>query len=385
MIEPREVHHLCKSLGVPLVHVEKDYVMGWLLWGISQDPWLHSSLIVKGGSCLRKLYFPDTRFSEDLDFTTEEQVPATEFRERLGGLLERVRDAAGISFERDRTRVDEKPTPDPEAYALDARVYFRGFAGDGTLTFRVKFDISPYERIILPVQEHPIIHGFSDAGACAAAVHGYSLEEILAEKLRSWIQRTRARDLFDVAKIILSGEIPVSKRNILSVFLQKTIFKDIPNVGRAELLSEEKFGAVSGGWLSTIVCPANALIVAANAITTFRQFVNALFQPEVLSEIQLHVMPRAVFGERIPAAIREAIIAAGQARKLLRLRYQNRDRTVEPYSFRYKIRKSDGRGVEYFFGYDQTRGHTIKCFFVHEIQSVSILPEEFQPRFTVEF
>ena len=368
-----------------MTHIEKDYVMGWLLWGISHDPFLRTELILKGGSALRKLYFPDTRFSDDLDFTTRHQIAAEGFRDCLAHLQARITETAGIPFQPDLTRVDEKPTPDPEAHALDGRVYFRGFAGDSSLTFRIKFDVSPYERIVLPVQKHAIIHGFSDAGACAANVYGYSLEEILAEKLRSWIQRTRSRDLFDVAKIILSGRLPVSKRNILSTFFQKTIFKDIPNVGRDELISQDKFDTVSTSWLETIVCPVNAVIVAANAIATFVQFVNALFQPDVLAQIGRLSVAGAGFGRRIPSAVREAIIGAGRVRQLLQMRYHDRDRTIEPYSFRYKVRKSDGRGFEYFFGYDRTRGRTIKSFFVHEMQSVSILTDTFSPRFVVEF
>ncbi len=314
MIPSAEIHETCRSFGVPLVHVEKDYVMGWLLWGVAQDPWLARELILKGGSALRKLYFADTRFSDDLDFTTRRQMVAGSFRDRLGELQARVSAAAGIPFEPDRTRVEEKATPDPEAQALDARVYFRGFAGDSSLTLRIKFDISPYERIVLPIQGHNVLHEFSDASKCSARVHAYSLEEILAEKLRSWIQRTRARDLFDVAKIVSSGRLPVSKRSILSAFLQKTLFKDIPNVGREELLVEDKFETVRRSWAETIVCPVNTILVAANAITTFVQFVNALFQPDLLSELRLRAMPRAGFARRIPSAIRETIIAAGRER-----------------------------------------------------------------------
>ncbi len=33
--------------------VEKDYVIGWLLWGIGSDPTLSRSWAFKGGTCLR--------------------------------------------------------------------------------------------------------------------------------------------------------------------------------------------------------------------------------------------------------------------------------------------------------------------------------------------
>ena len=49
--------------------IEKDYVLGWLLWGIGTDPVLGDQWVFKGGTCLKKCYIETYRFSEDLDFT----------------------------------------------------------------------------------------------------------------------------------------------------------------------------------------------------------------------------------------------------------------------------------------------------------------------------
>jgi predicted nucleotidyltransferase component of viral defense system len=49
--------------------VEKDYVLGWLLWGIGSEPALRDHWIFKGGTCLKKCFVETYRFSEDLDFT----------------------------------------------------------------------------------------------------------------------------------------------------------------------------------------------------------------------------------------------------------------------------------------------------------------------------
>jgi predicted nucleotidyltransferase component of viral defense system len=43
--------------------VEKDYVIGWLLWGIATHPMLRDAWIFKGGTCLKKCYFETYRFS----------------------------------------------------------------------------------------------------------------------------------------------------------------------------------------------------------------------------------------------------------------------------------------------------------------------------------
>jgi predicted nucleotidyltransferase component of viral defense system len=389
MITQKEVEDLALQHGVPLASVEKDYVMGWLLWAIASNRALSSNLVLKGGNCLRKVYFADTRFSDDLDFTAYRIDPADAFRQHLQAVCSAVSSAAGIEFDQSRLVVDSKKTPDPDCQALDGRVYFKGFAGDSSLTMRIKFDVTDYERIILPVQQHPILHGYSDALMVGQVrVPTYSLEEVLAEKLRSWIQRTRSRDLFDVVKIVQSGKVPIIKRNILAVFLQKTLFKGIAVNGRDELLVDEKFATIEKSWSETIVCPRNALVVAANAVRLFREFVTALFDSPTLEALGERATGRGGFargGYGLRSGLREAIIQAGRARQLIRMRYSGKDRDIEPYSFKYKVRKEDGRGVEYFYGWDRTRGQTIKSFFVERIENVSILPTRFVPRDVVEF
>ena len=45
------------------------------LAGISAVPELRETLVFKGGTALKKCYFGDYRFSEDLDFSGLEDVP----------------------------------------------------------------------------------------------------------------------------------------------------------------------------------------------------------------------------------------------------------------------------------------------------------------------
>ncbi len=35
--------------------VEKDYVFGWVLWGIGTEPWFHDTWVFNGATCLKKL------------------------------------------------------------------------------------------------------------------------------------------------------------------------------------------------------------------------------------------------------------------------------------------------------------------------------------------
>jgi len=50
--------------------LEKDYALSYLLAAFAKTPGLAGQVILKGGTALRKLYYPGYRFSEDLDYST---------------------------------------------------------------------------------------------------------------------------------------------------------------------------------------------------------------------------------------------------------------------------------------------------------------------------
>jgi len=66
LIDRRELLDKARQKGLNLRIVEKDYVLGWLLYGFAKN----ERLIFKGGTALSKVYFPKIwRLSEDLDFS----------------------------------------------------------------------------------------------------------------------------------------------------------------------------------------------------------------------------------------------------------------------------------------------------------------------------
>jgi predicted nucleotidyltransferase component of viral defense system len=69
MIHPKEINAVAKKYKLKDTQIEKDYVLSWLLLGISRNAILCDNLAFKGGTVLKKVYFPEYRFSEDLDFT----------------------------------------------------------------------------------------------------------------------------------------------------------------------------------------------------------------------------------------------------------------------------------------------------------------------------
>ena len=72
---------------------------------------------------------------------------------------------------------------------------------------------------------------------------------------------------------------------------------------------------------------------------------------------------------------------------MVELAYDGHNRLVEPYKLEYYVRKKDGRGLEYFWGWDTTGGRSgkvLKQSICDKIQSVRSTARPFQPRFVVE-
>ena len=70
------------NAGLQMQVIEKDYLLSWILAGISRVPALSDSLVFKGGTALKKCYFGDYRFSEDLDFSGLPGTPTETAMER---------------------------------------------------------------------------------------------------------------------------------------------------------------------------------------------------------------------------------------------------------------------------------------------------------------
>jgi predicted nucleotidyltransferase component of viral defense system len=73
MIIQKEIVNVATLQGVVKSTIDKDWALGHFLDALFTVRDLREKLIFKGGTCLRKCYIPDYRFSEDLDFTSEDK------------------------------------------------------------------------------------------------------------------------------------------------------------------------------------------------------------------------------------------------------------------------------------------------------------------------
>jgi predicted nucleotidyltransferase component of viral defense system len=187
MIRDIEIKEMAREYGVPETTIEKDYALNWILRSLYQQT---DSFALKGGTGLRKIYFENYRFSEDLDFTMLRSSGRSEIEGVIKKVIQMAKRDSGINFQ-DIVLSEENIN----GYKLD--IYFSIFRRGGN-PLRIKFDMTEPEKEIMikPPVKKGIFHPYSDDYSAIALV--YSLHEIMAEKLRSIFERTRARDIYDV-------------------------------------------------------------------------------------------------------------------------------------------------------------------------------------------
>lgn len=184
MIERDEIEAKAREFGIHTSNVQRDYVFGWLVGGVFSESRLRDVLVLKGGNALRKGYFPATRFSDDLDFTTAQGLAESALVEQFNEVCRFVAARTGVTFDVDRNQVVSVQSLDAEKRVYKMRLYFRDFSGNADhLTLKVKVGVTEFDRIHLPVQTRQLIHQYSDATDCNFAIRVVKLEEALADKI----------------------------------------------------------------------------------------------------------------------------------------------------------------------------------------------------------
>jgi predicted nucleotidyltransferase component of viral defense system len=167
----------------------------------------------KGGTCLRKCYFADYRFSEDLDFTAEKRISAPDLQGLVAHTIQRAQDVFGLNLAERPPRFETvEDEYGQETYQV--RLYYRGplrWRGDPRA---IRLDISRDEYLGLPAVHRTIIHPYSDSEYLSGGlIPCYDLVEMLAEKLRALSGQRRyaiARDLYDTYQLLTRAGLGVS-------------------------------------------------------------------------------------------------------------------------------------------------------------------------------
>jgi uncharacterized protein len=132
--------------------LERDYCLAWLLSALSLSD-LRPALAFKGGTALKRCYYPDYRFSEDLDFTLREVLSFEEIRARLEPVYAVLREQSGITFAFDRQ--------DPRAHANTYTFHLR-YTGPLPRGSDVKVDVTLKEVLSFPLEDRPVLRGYPE-------------------------------------------------------------------------------------------------------------------------------------------------------------------------------------------------------------------------------
>lgn len=202
MIPQRELSRLSNRLlqdqggrRIPERVLERDYCLSWFLVGLSRCP-LRERLLFKGGTALKKCYFPDYRFSEDLDFTLEEEVEFGTIRRDLEVAFAEAHRSSGVVLQ--YARDDRNSHTNSYTFYLG---YEGPLSGDSAAK-DVKTDITIREEIVFPIEERPLLRGYAEYADVPedAIIRVYSLREIATEKAVALVDpaRNEPRDLYDL-------------------------------------------------------------------------------------------------------------------------------------------------------------------------------------------
>jgi predicted nucleotidyltransferase component of viral defense system len=239
VIDRQEIMDFSREFGLTANIIEKDYVLGWLLAGISNHPELGSTWIFKGGTCLKKCYFETYRFSEDMDFTVlhsdhqDETFLINLFKEIAGW----VYDASGIEIPHELIRFDVYTNPRGKM-SVQGRLAYRGpLLPRGDLP-RIKLDLTDDEVLVLDPADREVHHPYSDRPDNGIHVQCYCFEEVFAEKIRALAERLRPRDLYDVIHLYRHDSAKHDRAIILDTLEKKCAFKGI-SVPTMEILESK--------------------------------------------------------------------------------------------------------------------------------------------------
>jgi predicted nucleotidyltransferase component of viral defense system len=230
MITKPEVIRLSKKLALSPQVVEKDYVLGWILAGISAHPVLKKTWVFKGGTCLKKCYFKEYRFSEDLDFTVLEEfnLSSENLFKTFKEIAEWIYESSGIQIPEDKIEFESYENKQG-TFSYQGKLSYAGPLAPTSIRHwpRIKLDLTSNELIVNDPVMLEVHHPYSDCPFPAIQVLSYNKVEIFSEKFRALFERTRPRDLYDVVHLSRIPSIFEEKSQLLTTLNKKFAFKGI--------------------------------------------------------------------------------------------------------------------------------------------------------------
>ncbi|BAV64326.1 nucleotidyl transferase AbiEii/AbiGii toxin family protein [Sphingobium cloacae] len=386
MIERREILETATRMSLTPHVVEKDYVLGWMLAGISAHPSLRDSWLFKGGTCLKKCFFETYRFSEDLDFTLSDaaHLDAAFLTQTFNEIGEWIYERTGIEIPANLQTFDIYTNP-RGSVSCQGKISYRGPVATRDLP-RIKLDLTADERVVLAPVRVAVFHPYTDAPAEGIDVLAYAYEELFGEKVRALAERTRPRDLYDVVNLFRNHEARPHSAVMLDVLRQKCEFKGIGVPVLADL--EPHRGELANLWENMLAHQLPALPPYESfweVLPAFFDWLHSNVEPVIPAAVAVGAGDVVLRQRdlRLPVSgqaqsIMEIIRFAAGNRLLVDLDYQGSTRRIEPYSLR---RTQSGDIILHAHSVDRNEHRSYR---VDRIQGARVTNTSFTPRHQVE-
>jgi predicted nucleotidyltransferase component of viral defense system len=198
MISDREVLKEAGFAAVDEQVIEKDYVLSWLLVAIAESQ-LARTVVFKGGTALKKVYFPGYRFSEDLDFTLVQELTHDDLVQGVTELFPSV-------WRRIHLDLQLNAAEENVFQSTKVTLNFLGPLGAKMENRRLDMDFTRGERMLDAAVDGLLQSPYSDYPS-HVVLPTYTKLEILTEKLCALTRRVQPRDLYDVYYLFESGDL----------------------------------------------------------------------------------------------------------------------------------------------------------------------------------
>jgi predicted nucleotidyltransferase component of viral defense system len=188
MIDYFQIQKLASLKEVPEDIIEKDYFIELLLYYLSNSKYFSEKADFRGGTALKKIYFPDYRYSEDLDFIVTGKENLADFEKELGEILLKVSDdfpftpTKASNIKNDRLQIFFSYNIIPEIVSIK----------------ELKVDILN-DFFIPSYEKKKIIFTHQDFKGKEYKLNTYTLESVAADKILKILDVDKeARDIYDL-------------------------------------------------------------------------------------------------------------------------------------------------------------------------------------------
>lgn len=214
--------------------IEKDYALSYLLSAIFKVPLFEDLLVLKGGTALKKAYFKDYRFSEDLDFSTQFECSEAAIQKSIDTainiMIQDMQERGPFIIQSEPLTLREPHPGKQIAYAVRFQ-----FPYHREPLCRLKVEITVDEPVLIAAESKPILHDYGETIETDLKV--YQLAEIVTEKYRALLQSLArlqkkgwganrvCRDYYDLWWIL--REVDLSSHNIPALLEDKCVIRNV--------------------------------------------------------------------------------------------------------------------------------------------------------------